>query len=282
MFAKLLIAPLFIASSVVAAPTFVRRDVSLSDWPGQNLESYWRFRMRYTSLDCASQNGTDFYNECCTPVPVGQSLPDDCTPTTCAAPSNSTIQSTSTEYDSSTDYDDSPTDSSTDYNDSPTDSYTDYDDSPTDSYTDYDTPTPTPTDDDDPAPSSSQDDSQPTTTQAQDNGGSTGGSGNVNSGGYATYYYQNGNAGACGNYHSDNDLIAAIDINWYENTGSQSPLCGQTVHITNNNNGNSVDVIIADVCPTCANGNSIDLSVAAFQVLASLDEGMVPISWSFE
>jgi hypothetical protein len=38
MFANFLIAPLFIASSIVAAPTFVRRDVSLSDWSSQNLE----------------------------------------------------------------------------------------------------------------------------------------------------------------------------------------------------------------------------------------------------
>jgi hypothetical protein len=39
MFAKLLIVPLFIASGVVAVPAIARRgDVSLSDWPSQNLE----------------------------------------------------------------------------------------------------------------------------------------------------------------------------------------------------------------------------------------------------
>jgi hypothetical protein len=56
---------------------------------------------------------------------------------------------------------------------------------------------------------------------------------------------QNGNAGACGNFHGDYDLIAAIDIDRYGDTGSQSSLCGQTVHITNSNNGKSIDVVIA-------------------------------------
>lgn len=37
----------------------------------------------------------------------------------------------------------------------------------------------------------------------------------------------------------------------------------------------SVVVTIADACPTCNNGNSIDLSVAAFKHIATLDEGLV-------
>ncbi|KAG5634372.1 hypothetical protein H0H81_002205, partial [Sphagnurus paluster] len=32
----------------------------------------------------------------------------------------------------------------------------------------------------------------------------------VNSGGFATYFYQNGVAGACGTVHQDTDMIAAI------------------------------------------------------------------------
>ena len=38
----------------------------------------------------------------------------------------------------------------------------------------------------------------------------------------------------------------------------------------------SVTVMIADACPTCVNSNSIDLSMLAFQQIASLPEGMVP------
>lgn len=41
----------------------------------------------------------------------------------------------------------------------------------------------------------------------------------------------------------------------------------------------TVTVTIADDCPTCQNKDSIDLSVAAFKQIASLDEGDVPITW---
>ncbi|KAG2041595.1 RlpA-like double-psi beta-barrel-protein domain-containing protein-containing protein [Suillus americanus] len=103
----------------------------------------------------------------------------------------------------------------------------------------------------------------------------------VNYGGFATYFYQNGLAGACGTVHSDSDFICAIDQARYGNSGETSPLCGQQVQITNTDNGNTVVVTIADDCPTCANENSIDLSVAAFEALASLSVGDIPITWSF-
>lgn len=37
----------------------------------------------------------------------------------------------------------------------------------------------------------------------------------------------------------------------------------------------TVTVTIADACPTCNNGNSIDLSLAAFKQLATLEQGLV-------
>jgi len=92
----------------------------------------------------------------------------------------------------------------------------------------------------------------------------------------ATFFYQDGNAGACGTVHSDNDFICAIDQSRYGNSGDTSSLCGQQVQITNQINGNTVVVTIADDCPTCANENSIDLSVAAFQALDSLSVGDIP------
>jgi rare lipoprotein A (peptidoglycan hydrolase) len=67
----------------------------------------------------------------------------------------------------------------------------------------------------------------------------------------------------------------------YGNSGNASPLCGQQVKITNNNNGNTVTVTVADDCPTCENSNSIDLSVAAFEALDALSVGEVPITWEF-
>ncbi|OBZ75997.1 hypothetical protein A0H81_04336 [Grifola frondosa] len=87
--------------------------------------------------------------------------------------------------------------------------------------------------------------------------------------------------GACGNYHSDSDLIAAMQTIRYGNLNDVSKLCGQQVSITNKNNGKSVVVTIQDACPTCLNEDSIDLSVAAFEQIATLEEGEVPIDWHF-
>ncbi|KAF8636572.1 hypothetical protein AX17_003383 [Amanita inopinata Kibby_2008] len=106
-------------------------------------------------------------------------------------------------------------------------------------------------------------------------------SAHVNSGGFATYFYQGGNAGACGTVHSDNDLIAAIDADRYGYLGSRSNLCGKKVKITNPSNNKSVTVTIADACPTCRNSNSIDLSLEAFKQIADLSRGIVAIDWVF-
>ncbi|TFK34531.1 barwin-like endoglucanase [Crucibulum laeve] len=102
----------------------------------------------------------------------------------------------------------------------------------------------------------------------------------VITGGFASFFSQNGLAGACGAVHRDSDFIAAIDISRY-GSATTSPLCGRQVQITNANNGKSVVVTIADACFTCPNANSFDLSTGAFQAIASLADGLVPITWSF-
>ena len=115
-----------------------------------------------------------------------------------------------------------------------------------------------------------------------------------------TFFYQGGVAGACGTVHSDDDLIAAIgecslwpvfappkldtlqDQRRYGNPGAKSELCGKTVVITNGDDKTkSVTVRIEDDCPSCETKDSIDLSVAAFQALAPLSQGVAPIAWSF-
>ncbi|KAE9409678.1 hypothetical protein BT96DRAFT_913191 [Gymnopus androsaceus JB14] len=91
----------------------------------------------------------------------------------------------------------------------------------------------------------------------------------VFTGGQATYFYQNGVAGACGNVHSDYDWIVAIGTVY----------CGKTVTITGN--GVTKQAMVADDCPTCSGANSLDMSLGLFEQFASLDEGVFPISWSF-
>lgn len=105
--------------------------------------------------------------------------------------------------------------------------------------------------------------------------------GDVHSGGFATFFFQNGVAGACGNVNPDSAFIAALDSNLYGDTGKKSPHCGQKVLITNTKNQKQVTVTVADACPTCVNSDSIDLSVAAFEAIATQAEGIVPITWEF-
>lgn len=77
--------------------------------------------------------------------------------------------------------------------------------------------------------------------------------------GAATYYYQGGVAGSCGQYSSDYDMVVAIS--------SQSPFapnahCGQTVTISNTgggqqNNGVGKKIVawIVDTCVDCVNSH---------------------------
>lgn len=110
---------------------------------------------------------------------------------------------------------------------------------------------------------------------------SGGGGGDVITDGVATFYQQGGVAGACGDFHSDSDFVCALQTELYGDINAVSPNCGRTIHITNPANGKSVDVVVVDACPTCENGDSIDLSPAAFDQIADPDQGVVPISWSF-
>lgn len=81
-------------------------------------------------------------------------------------------------------------------------------------------------------------------------------------------YYKVG-LGSCGQTYSDDNLVAAT------HEGGQH--CGQTITI--HSKSKSVDVLIVDTCPGCADGD-VDLSQAAFTKLASLDQGRIPITWS--
>jgi len=86
-----------------------------------------------------------------------------------------------------------------------------------------------------------------------------------------TWFTQNGNAGACGAKHSDDDFIVALDYRTYGDLSAKSKYCGQKIRVSWQ--GKSVDVTVADACPTCFNSASVDLSTAAFKSLASLDVG---------
>jgi len=245
MFAHIALAFLAV-SSAMAAPLNGHHHVRGYAKDAHKLEPYNQFRTRYNELGCSQEQGNDFYKSCCHPLLKGQSLssrPDYCDPNSSYY---SDCHSTTTESPSDTYTPTTTTTSTPPANPSPTT-----------------TPSSTITSPDQYHPKAT-----PTTTTTTTAAGGGGGGGNWNTGGVATFFYQNGVAGACGQVHSDSDLIAAIDQQRYGDASQKSSLCGKQVHIVNTENGNSVVVTIADDCPSCENGNSIDLSTGAFDKLA--------------
>ncbi|KAJ8292886.1 hypothetical protein OF846_004144 [Rhodotorula toruloides] len=99
--------------------------------------------------------------------------------------------------------------------------------------------------------------------------------------GQATYFYQYGAAGACGNYNPDSASIVALDSRLYGNMSQVSQYCGRELTITNTANGKSVVATVADACPGCSSRFSLDLSLGAFEAIGDLDTGVLPIVWSW-
>jgi hypothetical protein len=252
--------------------------------PGWNtplLESYDTYHTRYMALACNTKHGVAFFDQCCHPLLATQSLasrPAQCNPVTSAKPAPPVATPSSSPDDD--DDDDLPFCDDDDGDDD--------DDSATPvvpattkaapAVTSHPAVVTTPAA---PAPPKKAAPPPPPAPAQPAAKPSTNSPSGVNTGGFATFFYQNGVAGACGTVHKDSDMIAAIDQGRYGNSGAKSSLCGQQVKITNTKNQKSVTVTIADDCPTCDNDNSIDLSSGAFQKIATLDEGLVPISWSF-
>jgi hypothetical protein len=249
-------AVVFTAVSSVAALAIPRASAP-AGW-ATALESYDVYHTRYMALGCNTQHNTAFFDQCCHPILASQNLettlPKQCIPSTSSSADVTTTSASDDEYD---DCDDDEADEPT--STSPVVTFTSVAPSTTHSASPTTMTSPT---------------STPTQTSQTNTA--------VNSGGFATYFYQNGVAGACGTVHQDTDMIAAIDSRRYGNTGDKSPLCGRKVKITNPANNKSVVVTIADACPTCQNSNSIDLSLSAFMKIAPLSQGMVAINWAFQ
>jgi len=325
MFSQKSIAVLTLAANVVlGVPTWRRSDLpSLQDWKSKNLESYYRFKIRYRHIGCVEVEGTDFYNQCCVPLPKGQPVPEQCIPAACSANTQSPTAPAPASTPPATETP-APTDGSgSDGNDGEEDCEDDSDTSAEDTGDDdsnlpycdevsgdYEpvpvtsqsqsqptNPAPEPTTTTEPEPTTPPTDesttppmNEPTTTTEPEptttapdnnNGGNNGGDGEVHTGGIATFYNQDGSEGACGGFHSDSDLIGAMNQGRYGDSSQKSSECGRQVRITNPKNGKEVVITIVDDCPTCPLINSIDLSPSAFNEIADPVEGEVPISWVY-
>jgi expansin (peptidoglycan-binding protein) len=93
--------------------------------------------------------------------------------------------------------------------------------------------------------------------------------------GEGTYYDFADGSGNCGFPATPNDLMVAA-MNHVDYAGSA--VCGACVNITGPNG--QVKVRIVDQCPECPEGD-IDLSPEAFEHIADLSAGRVPISWTY-
>lgn len=88
-------------------------------------------------------------------------------------------------------------------------------------------------------------------------------------------YYQNGNAGACGNWNSDDSMIVAVNSAQFKMSD-----CGRKVWVWHRDTGKVSIATIADECPTCSYG-SLDFSVGLFKSLGKMSTGELPIKWNF-
>lgn len=89
-------------------------------------------------------------------------------------------------------------------------------------------------------------------------------------------YYQPGLT-ACGIVAVDSDFVVALGASAFE-SGYPSPSCGKKVEITHN--GKSITATVVDESPG-AGRNDLDLTIGAFQALASPDQGSIDITWRF-
>ncbi|KAI0057887.1 riboflavin-aldehyde forming enzyme [Artomyces pyxidatus] len=81
--------------------------------------------------------------------------------------------------------------------------------------------------------------------------------------------------GACGLYNVDSDFIVALATPDYAGGAH----CNQMITITAN--GQTASAQVRDECPSC-NSGSIDMSPGLFQQFASLDVGVVEVSWNYD
>ncbi|KAF8610008.1 barwin-like endoglucanase [Ceratobasidium sp. AG-I] len=252
------------------------------------LEDYTPYHVRYIALNCQGQHNSQFFEDCCHPLLRWQKLSDrqaKCIPSASASSSAALVEPTAAVVDEDPIYDDCDDEPTSTAAAQATSVYVKPTPSaqitskvvtrePTTTYVQT-TSAEEPTTTHKPQTTKTSSSAAPEPTEPSSGGGE------VFEGGFATFFTQNGNAGACGDKHDDYDLVVAADKDRYGDLNKKSDLCGKKVLITNTDNGKQVTAIIADACPTCKNSNSLDLSLGAFDKIGARETGMLPIKWQF-
>jgi len=263
------IASLVLAAVSAVSGHVIRHRGAPPGWETNILQEYNDYHHRYLKWKCQDQHNTTFFDKCCHPLLKGEPVsvlenlgckaPDEeCDDGGSSAPPSST-PSSSSQHTQANASPEAPTPTPSQpksgalgkiNNDSPSSQPT--------------TPTPLPTT------------QSPTSSAPPAQTSSSGSNGAEVHEGQATFYAQNGVAGACGTVHKETDLICALDSRLYK-----KGLCGKKVHVRNTKNGHTVVVTVEDECPTCVNANHIDFSTGAYDILGSENDGVLPIEWYF-
>lgn len=248
------------------------------------LEDYLTYHTRYIAIDCENKHNTTYFDNCCHPLLATENLKDnrpaECAPTAAELSSASAAIATPTADGGDDGCSDGP--SSTTHTSKSTPAPENVGAEPpktTPKATLKATPKASPKKESTTKTHSSSVSKASSTSSS--GGGLLSGLGQIFSNGIATFFFQNGVAGACGTVHSDSDFIAAIDQARYGDSGKKSSLCGKKIKVVNTKTNKSVTVTIEDDCPTCSNENSVDLSQAAFNQIGTAEEGEVDIQWAF-
>ncbi|KGB78312.2 hypothetical protein CNBG_3874 [Cryptococcus deuterogattii R265] len=301
MFAKAAVIALASASIVVAAPVNCARSKP-STYAEGYLEDYDTYHARYLALSCNTQHNTTFFDDCCHPLLANETLADNrasyCTPNSTAVASiNATMAegaaatasaTASADVEAESQYNNASSSDATASVTASSEATASETASALNNVAEIAQQSASATSSSEEQPtsasSSASEESAASTSSSSASTSSSTASSQVYTGGYATFYSQDGVAGACGTMHSDSDYVIAIDSNgWWQDyeSNDNSPYCGKQITLTNTNNGKSVTATVADVCPTCETNNSLDLSIGAFNQIATEEEGMVPITWYF-
>ncbi|RGP72401.1 barwin-like endoglucanase [Fusarium longipes] len=93
--------------------------------------------------------------------------------------------------------------------------------------------------------------------------------------GLASYYYQNERTGKCGKLYQDGDFVVALD-----NRRFDMSLCDKKIRVVSSYSKRVVDVTVVDSTDGGNDENWLDLSLAAFKQISSLENGVESVTWN--
>ncbi|GAA6042756.1 hypothetical protein JCM8097_007460 [Rhodosporidiobolus ruineniae] len=94
----------------------------------------------------------------------------------------------------------------------------------------------------------------------------------------AVYYEMNGNAGACGWFNEDSDVVVGLPTEFYSALDSVSPYCGEFVVVTDPRDNTTVTALVADASAT---NETLSLSMGTWAALNGSASGLSSVTWRF-